>query len=98
MSYMRPVATDGVAWSVCWSSFAGLDRRSREPLDGRVHIGATWRVRCIDLCGGSGAACRYYYCFSLSSVAVGDKVPADIRVLRIYSTTLRVDQAILTGN
>ena len=29
--------------------------------------------------------------------AVGDKIPADIRIVKIYSTTIRIDQSILTG-
>ena len=28
---------------------------------------------------------------------VGDKIPADIRITTIYSTTLKIDQSILTG-
>jgi P-type Ca2+ transporter type 2A len=30
-------------------------------------------------------------------IAVGDKIPADSRLLKIYSSTFRVDQSILTG-
>merc|ERR1711892_741422 len=30
-------------------------------------------------------------------ISVGDKVPADFRLIKIYSTTIRIDQSILTG-
>lgn len=31
------------------------------------------------------------------SIAVGDKIPADCRILSVSSSSFRVDQAILTG-
>jgi len=33
----------------------------------------------------------------LVEISVGDKVPADIRLTKIFSTTIRIDQSILTG-
>merc|ERR1712073_188631 len=33
----------------------------------------------------------------ICEISVGDKIPADIRIIQIMSTTLRIDQSILTG-
>lgn len=33
----------------------------------------------------------------LVEVSVGDKIPADIRLIKVFSTTIRIDQSILTG-
>ncbi|KAG8452012.1 hypothetical protein GDO86_003987 [Hymenochirus boettgeri] len=60
-----------------------------EPEMGKVIRGdrsGVQRIRARDIVPGD-----------IVEVAVGDKVPADIRIIEIKSTTLRVDQSILTG-
>ncbi|XP_075446105.1 sarcoplasmic/endoplasmic reticulum calcium ATPase 3 [Ascaphus truei] len=60
-----------------------------EPEMGKVIRGdrsGVQRIRARDIVPGD-----------IVEVAVGDKVPADIRIIEIRSTTLRVDQSILTG-
>ncbi|XP_015263490.1 PREDICTED: sarcoplasmic/endoplasmic reticulum calcium ATPase 3 [Gekko japonicus] len=63
--------------------------RKYEPEMGKVIRGdrnGVQRIRARDIVPGD-----------IVEVAVGDKVPADIRIIEIKSTTLRVDQSILTG-
>ncbi|XP_070800674.1 sarcoplasmic/endoplasmic reticulum calcium ATPase 1 isoform X1 [Pituophis catenifer annectens] len=60
-----------------------------EPEMGKVYRSdrkAVQRIKAKDIVPGD-----------IAEVAVGDKVPADIRIISIKSTTLRVDQSILTG-
>ncbi|XP_015681857.1 sarcoplasmic/endoplasmic reticulum calcium ATPase 1-like [Protobothrops mucrosquamatus] len=60
-----------------------------EPEMGKVYRSdrkAVQRIKAKDMVPGD-----------IAEVAVGDKVPADIRIISIKSTTLRVDQSILTG-
>uniref|UniRef100_A0A672LMW8 Calcium-transporting ATPase n=1 Tax=Sinocyclocheilus grahami TaxID=75366 RepID=A0A672LMW8_SINGR len=52
----------------------------------RMNRTAVQRIKARDIVPGD-----------IVEVSVGDKVPADIRITSIKSTTLRVDQSILTG-
>jgi Ca2+ transporting ATPase len=49
-------------------------------------VGSAQRIKARELVPGD-----------VVEVAVGDKIPADIRITTIYSTTIRIDQALLTG-
>ncbi|KAG9038480.1 hypothetical protein FRB95_001337 [Tulasnella sp. JGI-2019a] len=51
-----------------------------------IRDGAVVRINAVDIVPGD-----------ILTVAVGDRIPADARLLSISSSTFRVDQAILTG-
>ncbi|CAG0918999.1 unnamed protein product [Notodromas monacha] len=50
-----------------------------------------------DKAGVQKIRAREITCGDIVEISVGDKIPADLRIIKIYSTTLRIDQSILTG-
>jgi len=60
-----------------------------EPEIAKVYRAEKGNVQCIKA--------KYLVPGDVVEVSVGDKVPADIRITSILSTTLRIDQSILTG-
>ncbi|KAA8586427.1 hypothetical protein FQN60_000263 [Etheostoma spectabile] len=68
----------------------------------RMNRKAVQRIKARDIVPGdivevADGACLWEVVMGKQESVVGDKVPADIRVTSIKSTTLRVDQSILTG-
>ncbi|CAG0880884.1 unnamed protein product, partial [Darwinula stevensoni] len=49
-------------------------------------VGVWQKIRARDIVPGD-----------IVEISVGDKIPADLRIMKIFSTTLRIDQSILTG-
>lgn len=52
---------------------------------------------CLEILLKSLVSSLHCYIKFLCQYLVGDKIPADLRLIKIYSTTIRIDQSILTG-
>lgn len=70
----------------------------------RQNKSAIQNIRAVDLVpgdiievSGKKAVFEPVPLHNLYSVSVGDKIPCDARLIQIMSTTLRIDQSILTG-